>query len=141
MIKVAVKMPAAVVDAADFLADVRAVETAGASMIALDGDSAEQWVLLGAIAAVTDRIRIRVTGSEPDILHKISRGRTVAGNPPGESWEEVPMPADRESWAAMLRDREAAGVVGVLVPWDPRVIDLLRNPDPDDRSDLLMSTG
>jgi len=29
----------------------------------------------------------------------------------------------------------------VIVAWDPRLIDLLRNPEPDDRSDLLMSTG
>jgi hypothetical protein len=30
----------------------------------------------------------------------------------------------------------------VVVRWDPRLIDLLRNPDAeDDRSDLQMSTG
>ena len=41
----------------------------------------------------------------------------------------------------MLRDHETAGATGVIVPWDPRLIDLLRNPEADDRGDLLMSTG
>jgi hypothetical protein len=65
----------------------------------------------------------------------------VAKEPDGEAWVEVPMPPDRESWAAMLREKEAAGAHGVIVRWDPRLIDLLRNPEPEDRSDLLMSTG
>ena len=51
------------------------------------------------------------------------------------------MPTDREAWKAMLGDQEKQGATGVIVPWDPRLIDLLRNPEPDDRSDLQMSTG
>lgn len=134
-------MPWTIGDAGEFLADVRALEAAGADMIGLEGDSAEQWVLLGAIAAVTERIRLRMSGSEPAGLRTLARGRAVIGTPAGETWAEVPMPADRESWSAMLRDRETAGATGVIVPWDARLIDLLRNPEPDDRGDLLMSTG
>lgn len=51
------------------------------------------------------------------------------------------MPPDRAAWAATMRERAAAGTSGVVVPWDERLIDLLRNPEPEDRSDLLMSTG
>lgn len=140
MIKVAVIIPAAFDDAAELLADVRALEAAGAEMIELDGGGNE--AVLGAIAAVTHRVRLRVPeGLHADVLQKLSRGRVVTGETEGERWVALSMPPDRESWAAMLRDQEAAGVTGVVVPWDPRLVDLLRNPEPDDRSDLLMSTG
>ena len=124
-------MPGRIEDAGDFLADVRALEAAGAEMIGLEGDGPEQWTILGAIAATTERVRLRTTGAEPGALRTLSRGRAAVGA----------MPADREAWAAALRDHESAGAAGVIVPWDARLLDLLRNPEPDDRSDLLMSTG
>jgi hypothetical protein len=140
MVKVAVIMPAELGDAAEFLADVRALEAAGAEMVGVDGGGDD--ALLGAIAAVTHRVRLRVSPRQSaGVLQKLSRGRVVTGDPDGESWVDVEVPPDRESWAAMLRDQEAAGTTGVIVPWDPRLVDLLRNPEPDDRSDLLMSTG
>ncbi len=135
-------MPAILVDAGEFLADVRALEAAGAETIALDGDGQERWILMGAIAAVTDRIRLWISDPEPAAtLQKLSRGRVVAGEPAGETWVEVPMPPDKSAWAATLAAHEAAGETGVIVAWDPRLIDLLRNPEADDRGDLLMSTG
>jgi hypothetical protein len=134
-------MPAAFPDAGEFLADIRALEAAGAEMVGLDGDGPEQQVLLGAMAAVTDRIRLRVPGPGPgEMLGKLSRGRAI-GETPGEAWIAIEMPADRESWSAALREHEGAGATGVIVRWDPRLIDLLRNPEPDDRSDLQMSVG
>lgn len=145
MVKVGVVMPATFGDAGEFLADVRALEAAGAEMIAIDGKDGvgpEQNILLGAIAAVTHRVRLRAsTVVPPGILQKLSRGRLVVGEPPGETWVAIPVPPDRESWAAALGEQEAAGATGIMVPWDPRLVDLLRNPEPDDRGDLLMSTG
>ena len=134
-------MPSTVDDAGDYLANARALEAAGAGLITLDGESPDRWVLLGAIAAVTERVQLLANGSEPESLRALSRGRLVAGAPKGESWVEVDVPADRASWVAMLEDQESAGAMGVIIPWDPRLIDLLRNPDPDDRSDLLIATG
>lgn len=136
-------LPASFEDAGDFLADVRALDAAGAEMVGLDGDGPEQLILLGAIAAVTQRLKLlRLSSADPlVVLQKLSRGRTIVGLPADEKWMSIPMPADRDSWTAALRDCEAAGATGVVVPWDPRLIDLLRNPEPDDRSDLLMSTG
>jgi hypothetical protein len=132
-------MPADFGDAAELLADVRALEAAGAEMIEVEGGND---AVLGAIAAVTHRMRIRVTrASSSGMLQKLSRGRVVEGTPDGETWARVPVPSDRPSWAAMLTEQEAAGTHGVIVDWDPRLIDLLRNPEPEDRSDLLMSTG
>jgi hypothetical protein len=142
VIKVAVAVPSMFQDAGEFLADVRALEAAGAEWIEVDGVEKDQLIVLGAVAAVTDRIGLRVGDpSALDTLGKLSRGRAMVGEPAGERWETIAMPPDRDSWGAALREREAAGVSGVIVPWDPRLIDLLRNPQPDDRSDLLMSTG
>jgi hypothetical protein len=142
VIKVGVVMPAAIDDAGEFLADVRALEAAGAEMIDLEGEGMDRAILLGAIAAVTQRIRIRVRDAQPPaLLQTLSHGRVVAAGSAGETWVEIPMPADRESWTATLGAQEAAGADGVIVGWDPRLIDLLRNPEADDRSDLMMSTG
>jgi hypothetical protein len=58
-----------------------------------------------------------------------------------EKWLAIPAPTDREAWNAALAACETAGATGVIVPWSDRLIDLLRNPEPDDRSDLLISTG
>lgn len=135
-------MPGTFADAAEFLADVRALEAAGAEIIDVEATGPDRSVVLAAIAAVTHRVRLRVPGEESaGILHKLSRGRTVVREPAGERWVDIPVPLDRESWAAALREHEAAGATVVVVPWDPRLVDLLRNPEPDDRSDLLMSTG
>ena len=138
--QIGVIMPTDFGDAAELLADVCALEAAGAAMLEVEGGD---QALLGAIAAVTHRLRLRVPAPAESIgtLQRLSRGRVVEGPPAGETWARVPMPPDREAWAEMLREQEAAGADGVIVEWDPRLIDLLRNPDPEDRTDLLMSTG
>ena len=140
--KVAVIMPASIADAGDYLANARAVDAAGAEMIGVEGDPEQQWMVLAAIAAVTSRVKLRAPSEQRiDLLHRLSRGRALANEPAGEKWVPIPLPADRASWAAVLHDHEQAGATGVVVPWDERLIDLLRNPEPEDRSDLLMSTG
>lgn len=147
MLKIAVVMPATFADAGEYLADVRALEAAGADTIALeeagpDHQADFQAAVLGAMAAVTHRVRLRAPSeAAAGILHRLSRGRALVGLPEGETWVQVDAPTDRESWKAVLREHEAAGATGVIVPWDPRLIDLMRNPEPDDRSDLLISTG
>ena len=140
--KVAVIMPSSIADAGDYLANARALDAAGAEMIAVDGDAEQQWLILAAIAAVTTRVRLRApSGQRIELLDRLSRGRALAHDPAGERWVAIPLPADRASWAAALREHEQAGATGVVVPWDERLIDLLRNSEPEDRSDLLMSTG
>ena len=135
-------MPATISGGGEFLAEVRALEAAGADMIGLEGDGPEQQILAGAIAAVTARVRLLIAAPEPAaILQQLSRGRVVVGEPEGETWVKIPIPPDKSAWAATLAEHEGAGATGVIVAWDPRLIDLLRNPEPDDRSDLLMSTG
>jgi hypothetical protein len=191
VLQVAVRLPATIDDVGEYLADVTALEAAGAAAIWVDDTDLEPWVLLGAMAAVTHRVRLGCiltsTGAGPSekleasvtTLQKLSRGRTMvavpspsqpeariftAGSKPEvatgvilgvesadelgnarythiEVWAAIAVPPDRAAWAEALSAYEAAGATGVIVPWNERVLDLLRNPEPDDRTDLLISTG
>jgi len=142
VVKIAVMLPSGAEDAGELLADARALEAAGAAMIGLEGDGPGRSVMLGAIAVVTERVTLRLSGADPEAtLRRLSGGRVVVDTPEGETWVSIPVPPDRQAWGEMLREHESSGVTGVVVRWDPRLIDLLRNPEPDDRSDLLMSTG
>ena len=94
--KVAVIMPASIADAGDYLANARALDAAGAEMIAVDGDAEQQWIILAAIAAVTTRVRLRApSGQRIELLDRLSRGRALAQDPAGESWVAMPLPSDR----------------------------------------------
>jgi len=128
-------------DAGDYLANVRALEAAGAELLAVQGGDDEALVLLGAIAAVTERIKLGMQANPPAALQAIARGRVVIGTPDGERWIDMELPSTRSAWVEAVASQEAEGTTGIIVPWDPRLIDLLRNPEPDDRSDILMSTG
>ena len=72
-----------------------------------------------------------IPGSAPARLTEPSRcGRAIG------------MPADREAWRDLRREFADAGATGVIVPADPRLLDLLRNGDEDDdRSDLGLAQG
>jgi hypothetical protein len=186
VLQVAVRLPATIDDVGEYLADVTALEAAGAAAIWIDDTGLDPWVLLGAMAAVTHRLRLgcmlttRAWPSETlATLQKLTRGRTIVGeSKPGqvgasifragskrepatgaifevesadqlggprdahiEVWAATEVPPDRAAWAETLSAYEAAGATGVIVPWNARVLDLLRNPEPDDRTDLLISTG
>ena len=59
-----------------------------------------------------------------------------------ELWAQVPAPASRMEWRQTLAAYESAGLTGLIVAHDPRLLDLLRNPDAeDDRSDLVLAQG
>jgi len=216
MLRVGVKLPAATGRIGDYVAEVSALEAAGADSIWLDAmtrPSPEPWILLGAMAAVTHRVRLGTmvdSGVEwlsaVDSLQRLSGGRVVVGIPPGsdlkqrieliralrsntpppriliacdshadaersalladgvilpggeqevrdlragrsrdgefELWVDVPIPSDRAGWATMTSAYGAAEATGIIVSWDPRIIDLLRNAgEADDRTDLLIATG
>jgi hypothetical protein len=58
-----------------------------------------------------------------------------------ERWRRVEVPADREVWARTLKQSEP-DFDGVLVPLDPRLLDILRHPeDAIERSDLQLAQG
>jgi alkanesulfonate monooxygenase SsuD/methylene tetrahydromethanopterin reductase-like flavin-dependent oxidoreductase (luciferase family) len=57
-------------------------------------------------------------------------------------WVQVPSPRGREEWRQTLASQQSLGTTGIIVPFVPTLLDLLRNPDrEDDRSDLLLASG
>src|ERR1700694_2981413 len=148
--KVGVLPPTRFEDPAEFLADARAMEAAGADSIWLEeGDGYDPMLVLAAIAAVTGNLRlglIRAANPLPNVelerptqkRQLLSRHRVITDN---QRWRRVEAPADREAWARTLKDA-APDFDGVLVPLDPRLLDMLRNPeDAIDRSDLMLAQG
>src|SRR5262249_14677599 len=59
-----------------------------------------------------------------------------------DRWAAIKMPDDRQTWRRLRDDYAAAGATGIIVPFDPRLLDLLRNGDnEEDRSDLSLAQG
>jgi len=179
MPRVAVTLPAEPDEVGEYLADVTALEAAGAHAVWVEDTGPDPWVMLGALAAITHRMVLGCVITSPEewpaaqlgravgALQALSRGRMLVGLPPEgmqedqvdalrvagvtifdsdfdageERWLSVPAPLDRNAWNEALAACDAAGATGLIVPWSDRLIDLLRNPEPDDRSDLLVSTG
>ena len=159
--KVGVLFPSRFEDPGEFLADARAMEAAGADSIWLeDGDGYDPMLALAACAAVTGKLRLGlIVPDSPspsgggsargfETLQHLSRLRAVVGVSKGgtivsgtEKWRRVELPADRDAWARTL-EQARTDFDGVLVPMDPRLLDILRNPeDAIDRSDLLLAQG
>lgn len=215
------RLPRRFEDSGDYLADARAMESAGADSLWLEAEGYDPWMLLAGMATITGRIRLVVPVSSADArapdelgakvatLSRLSRGRTalavgglaegatgveavlelarrahccvilegasdrragladgVVGpsesperfraavapvtqfrereklTGPFECWATVTRPDDPETWRKLHREYEAAGATGLIVPLDPRLLDLLRNGDQEeDRSDLRVAQG
>ena len=159
MVKIGVVFPSLFDDPGDYLADARALETAGVDAVWIPATGSGD-LLLAAIAAVTTRIRLGLLRVMSDAaagfderhetLDRLSRSRVLVGIDtgdvvqvsPSEHWARVAVPRDRAEWQQTLAGAEASGVAGVLVAQDPRLLDILRTPvEEDDRSDLLLSQG
>ena len=157
--KVGVVFPSRFEEPGEFLADVRAMETAGVDSIWLQdqNDGLDPLLMLAAIAAVTSQVRVGLIAQFPSplagegrggefdqrqisTLQQLSRNRLVEAST--ESWQRVEVPADRDAWASTLERAQQEAAHGVLVPSDPRLLDILRHPDdPIDRSDLILAQG
>ena len=160
--KIGVVFPIRFDDPGEFLADARAMETAGADSIWLheQDDGGLEIVLLAGMAAVTGKVRLGLIlpdspsssrdelGRGFETLQRLSRDRaiTLFPSPSGglsgpERWRRVEAPADRADWARTLEQAHPE-FDGVLVPLDPRLLDILRHPeDAIDRSDLQLAQG
>src|SRR2546422_6926588 len=157
--KVGVLFPSRFEDPGEFLADARAMETAGVDSVWMQaqGDGLDPLLMLAAIAAVTSRPRLGLISQFPSplagegqgggfderrlaTLQQLSRNRVIESST--EGWQRVEVPGDRDAWAATLERAERDGAHGVLVPFDPRLLDILRHPDDAiDRSDLILVQG
>ncbi|HEY6957313.1 MAG TPA: hypothetical protein VI814_00635 [Candidatus Limnocylindria bacterium] len=136
-------------DAREMLADAKALEANGADALWVDAADADPYVALGAIAAVTWRPRLIAAGA-PDgdgrtTCDALARGRLSVAEElaaSGERWIHAAFPDGIEAWQSLRRDAIASGATGIVIPYDERVVDLLRNPDVvADRSDLNLATG
>src|SRR5262250_546269 len=86
-LKIGVRLAGAFEDAGEYLADARALDTAGAHSLWLEGgDSLDPWLMLASIAAVTGRTRLVARLAADDLslaaletriitLARLSRGR------------------------------------------------------------------
>ena len=134
-------------DARELFADAKAVEAAGADSLWFDVADGDPYVVLAALAAVTWRVRLVARGARPETAGRetcaaLASGRLVVAEESGERWTEAAFPANRAAWDELRSASSAAGVTGVVLPNDPRLIDLLRNPDIiEGRDDLKLSFG
>lgn len=135
-------------DAGELFADAKAVEAAGADSLWIDAADGDPYVALAALAAVTWRVRLVARGAPADVAARetcarLARGRLVVAEELSEErWTESPFPASRVAWDELRSASLATAMTGVVLPNDPRLIDLLRNPDiVEDRSDLKLSFG
>lgn len=147
-------------DVGELFADARALEAAGTdSLWVLASDDQDPWILAAALAATTWRARLVVVGAvdRPETratLDRLSRGRLVIAARSGdavsvpdaegvmERWALCELPAGRAEWKTLRADRAAQGFAGVVLPNDPRLLDLVRNPDvEDDRADMRLAFG
>jgi hypothetical protein len=134
-------------DAGELFADAKAIEAAGADSLWIDAADGDPYVVLAALAAVTWRVRLVARGAPTDIAARetcarLARGRLVVAEESEERWTDAAFPANRAAWDELRLASTAAGEAGVVLPNDPRLIDLLRNPDIiEDRSDLKLSFG
>jgi hypothetical protein len=59
-----------------------------------------------------------------------------------ERWVAISAPDGRAAWRAAVRDAAERGFQGLVVPADPRLLDILRNPDDHGgRHDLQLAQG
>jgi hypothetical protein len=135
-------------DAGELFADAKAVEAAGADSLWIDAADGDPYVVLAALAAVTWRARLVARGALEDVAARetcarLARGRLVVAEELSEErWTESPFPVSRVAWDELRSASLTAGLTGVVLPNDPRLIDLLRNPDIiEARDDLKLSFG
>jgi hypothetical protein len=135
-----------------------------------DHQEFDPYVLTAALAAVTYRCQLVLQApsdlKESEIttgtLAAVSRGRVLfadganpaegenatEGENPGDGgnetdrWEPTEVPSGRAEWRETYAAAAARGAHGLIVPADPRLLDLLRNPDEEiDRRDLQLASG
>ena len=141
----------------ELLADARALEAAGADSFWV-APEVDQLIVLAALGAVTWRPRLIAVGVSAggalSALERLVTGRLLQADASGvdftitigdgevERWERAQIPPSKTAWRELRAAREAEGVSGLVLRNDPRLLDLIRNPDvEDDRPDLKLAFG
>jgi hypothetical protein len=140
---------AAAGDAGELFADARAIEAAGAHSLWADAADGDPYVLLAACAALTWRVGLVAAGAPEGpgrvTCDALARGRLVIAEElavRGERWIHLPFPNGRDEWRTARASALESGATGIVVSNDPRLLDLLRNPDQTfDRADMNLASG
>jgi hypothetical protein len=157
-VRVGVELGAPGADPGGWLAEATAYEAAGVDSLWVGGGGDDDpWVLLGALAAVTWRVRLAAPAAAAapgaETVARLSGGRLLtvlvdrgasveaaATADAVERWLRAAPAPGRRAWAEALA--AAGDADGLLVPATPGLLDLLRNPeDEDDRGDLRLTYG
>ena len=117
------------------------------SLLVVAGPGAEPRAL--ATLRRLSRGRLRVVaedGAEVGVFRPVPDQPGAYEEPrpdgPSDRWVTVAPPTGRAAWRETLLNATELGCRGVLVPADPRLLDILRNPDdPGDRRDLQLAVG
>jgi Luciferase-like monooxygenase len=158
-VKVAVLLTIDPHNVGGWLADGAAFDAAGADVLWIDhgpDPELDPLALMAALAVVTSRSNL-VTISPPSdgpaaaharsltTVDRLSHGRlSFHADGPAEThrWFAAPPPDSRAAWRLMLAEAAEGGFEGVLVPANPRLLDILRNPEePGERRDLFLAQG
>jgi hypothetical protein len=143
MPKIGVRLPASFDTAGEFLADVQALEAAGVDLLLVGDGPLDSSLLVAAMAVMTSRASLvlpNIDAARLETLQLLGRGRLVEHL---DGWLDEPFPASKTDWREVLAAHDAKGTPGIILVMDPRLLDLLRNPDlEDDRSeDLQLAQG
>lgn len=143
MPKIGVRLPASFATAGEFLADVQALEAAGVDLLLLGEGPLDCCMLVAAMASVTSTsalARPAEASGQLETLRLLSRGRLTESL---EGWLDEPFPPSKAAWRELLAAHDAKETVGIILAMEPRLLDLLRNPDlEDDRTeDLQLAQG
>jgi alkanesulfonate monooxygenase SsuD/methylene tetrahydromethanopterin reductase-like flavin-dependent oxidoreductase (luciferase family) len=123
---------------------IEALRAAGAAILVVgSGEEA-----LRCAARLGDGLVTAAAGAEAAAA-AFQRARELRRAPGGgaqpggelELWARVPAPGGRAEWRELQTAYEAAGATGVIVAHAPNLLDILRNPEEDDRQDLAMTVG
>jgi len=97
---------------------------------------------LGILAETGPDGMVRETGTGLHVFRLIPGDPGAYEHASGERWARCRPPDGRAAWRATLLDAGERGLRGLLVPADPRLLDILRNPDdPGYRHDLQLAQG
>ncbi|TNC25076.1 LLM class flavin-dependent oxidoreductase [Amycolatopsis alkalitolerans] len=120
-------------------------------VVALPDETAAAPGLAGTIDTIVrlSRGRLALIAGPGALEVGVAVFRRVPGEPnafecadEGERWVAVPVPQGRQSWRETRADVAGRGFTGLVVPADPQLLDMLRNPDdPGDRRDLQLAQG
>lgn len=128
---------AVVIDAVAPAELAEALRRAGRVLVAVDTEAD-----MAGAAGLADGI-VHTGGAEAAAaaFARASELRGAGPDDPFERWARVPAPAGRTAWRELLAAYGEAGATGIVVTHAPNLLDILRNPEEDDRQDLAMAVG